>query len=251
MRYHVFHSDHSDDKARPALGSFFRIYNATPHSLEFDEEYALLTRDEPPRVCFYQQGQTFEFCGAGALCIAHYLNTKKSLNSPVTIQHSSHNFSVLRIQPPSDWPKKDNINIDWAVAVQLGNIPCTHVQKFNNLNCNFIFFKNHNVGVFCVNSLAAVKHFSPVYEAFGHNVQTVIAIYIDNNKQLICFRYFTQFNSKGEDQATGSVFRYLSALPIKKHTWYRVNQVSQAGAAMVCYLDDDYTLYSGNVERID
>ncbi len=222
MRFRVFHSTEST-----AQGSEFRVLYAPPKVIDFPEEYAVVSEIKADlSATFYQQGKEFEFCGAGALCLAS-MYTSSIMPILVTNKHMS-----FKLQYEEQGP-----------SVCLPLIKAEYAAKES---C-YLFVKQKVIVESVANQQAVADYnYAPdpgVYSAYT----TRIVVFMDNDKLRIVFRYFTNFNNKGEDQATGSVFRYIGVLPIQEETWYDVYQHSEFGAEMRCYKKRNSLVYTGNV----
>lgn len=236
MLYAVFFSE---DGA--CTGTRFRLLT-TPHTNDdFAEEYAVLTKPGGNyHVAFYQNGKSFEFCGAGALCIADYLqgvldNRADNQIEATVIHHASHSFSVFSA---SDQP-----------MVALSLVAPDRIEE----NADYkrrAYFDRQGVQLLQLASVVEVQNY--VWSAVNATppTNTLIALHVDRQTARIHFRYFTAFNDKGEDQATGSIFRYLDALRLPENIWFTVEQCSGNGARMRCIRHGRQCRYTGLVRRI-
>ncbi len=218
-------------------GSQFRIFHSLSNDIAFDEEYALIEDQPPFSVRFYQQGNEFEFCGAGALCLAYYLKQQGQLTEDLVIKHTSFPFELTLI-PEEQTP-----------AVMLPKLAAAETIDIEGFRSVY-YFKPQDVAVFWVDNLDQVQDFQFDAAQTAVACNTAIVVYIEELLNAVYFRYFTRFNNKGEDQATGSFFRYLAALPLDHNIWYEVNQESEQGAAMQCSLESDRIVYTGKVEKL-
>ena len=210
-------------------GARFRVLTEPPDPVDFDEEYGIVDlRSASLSVAFFQHGKAFEFCGAGALCLAELYAES---GAEKRVYHSTFPFFIRH--------SEDGPEVGLPVAKAAGD--STDVQ----LN-----FPGQDVCLYLQSSPQAVAKFSPSTAPNADSVNTVIAVHLDSRARRINFRYFTRFNDKGEDPATGSVFRYLGLLPLDQEVWYDVHQASDTGAVMQCRLQSDRLWYTGKVRRI-
>ncbi len=221
MRFAVFYSD--DGRLR---GGHFRLYTGTPDDIDFDDEYGVVqTEGGGLSVAFYQNAREFEFCGAGALCLAA---VHAESREPIPVAHPSHPFYIRREQGR---PLVE-LSLTSPLSGEAGG------------GCRF---PEQGVELIPQASAHALMQVQPVLASEG---DTRVYVYHDPQSAHIEFRYFTAFNDKGEDQATGSVFRYLAGVPLREDVWYTVVQASAGGAEMRCRKQGDRLWYTGNVKPL-
>jgi len=224
MIFNVFYSNDGS-----ANGSHFRLFTRLPEKPNFLEEYAVLGKYRGElAVRFFQQGKPFEFCGAGALCLASALAQD---GGAINIVNANFPFAVLR----------------------QGGEPMVRirVEDTSELDSHGILhFHEQQAALRLMPSLDELDRVEIPTSAWQTStIKTFIAVYFPENSHCIHFRYFTAFNGKGEDQATGSIFRYLAALALDEGRWYYLSQRSVSGASMRCYKSGDQLFYTGNVRQ--
>lgn len=189
---------------------------------------------------FYNRGRQFQFCGVGALAIAHYLlnrNSHAEAQQSCLISSDDFRFEILNFyQSPAV-----RISADEAEP-GTGNIPGFRESSL---------FKSAKLFSAPL-SLAVLKNFTADSNFCDMLVEKGLSALLyceDLTKECIYFRYFTSFNNKFEDQVTGSVFRYLPYLISRPHGRYTVLQLSETGAAMQAYFENQKVIYWGRTER--
>lgn len=220
MQFNVFYSEENS-----LAGARFRVFTKLPKHIDFFEEYALVEEtDDAINVSFFQQGQPFEYCGAGALCLADvYADKGKVCN--VVDSHIQVRLRRVESNPAVVLPVR-------AASGQQGSD---------------YYFNEQQVLVRLVSTQQQVIDFDFNARELPDDFSTIIVLHVEQDSLKIHFRYYTRFNHKGEDQATGSVFRYLGAFSLRENTWYEVYQHSKGGARMRCCKLGDDLIYTGNV----
>lgn len=234
--YQVFHNPQN-----PAVeGGVFRLYHGgelrNPALLEDSGHF----HPQESLIRFSQQNVSFEFCGAGALALAHQLAGENklypefqrftsSLGYPFWLgSHDGHPAvrvlpSVLAASPRDIGPYP---GCPWFAREAVFAIAMTQ-QELVEFDANEDFQRLLTEGA-----------------------RSALCYCLDSAEAHIYFRYFTSFNNKLEDSATGSAFRYLSALLPAGERVYEVSQLSASGAQMRCQTLVDGIIFWGEVREI-
>ncbi|TVZ37435.1 hypothetical protein P886_1776 [Alteromonadaceae bacterium 2753L.S.0a.02] len=240
VSYQVFHSYKGQPKRDGALFHLFQDNERVSSQLQGD---CGSFDAQKHRIAFHNRGKAFQFCGAGAMALAENLQQERALSGQwLSIDCDTNNGEYdtysFEIGIHDDNP---SVRLTPAIAEQ----QTRRIQHFEN--CHWFAPENVFAVPLELNTLANFT-VNSAFLAFleGHRLSALL-YHLNSKQQHVWFRYFTSFNNKGEDQATGSVFRYLHHILPKKDAVYHVTQLSARGANMICERQGERIIYWGNV----